>query len=307
MRAFQGKIGVNKEIRQSLNEQGGPDFWWLNNGVTVICSRVFSQGKQFNLDDVQIVNGLQTSYNIFQAGKENGIESISFSRLLLVRIIETEDGVAKDNIIRATNRQTAVSEASLKATDELQRQIERLFESRGLYYDRRKNYYRNEKKARGKIVSINALAQAVMAMGLSRPDDARARPSNVFREDEEYQKVFHERVPIEIYLWAAKTQREVNQFLQTPEANADRQERTNLRFYVSMLVAARRLGKRVRAPGELAKLVAGPPLGEGELQECLKVSREVMARLTEEEGDLPDRVAKGPRLGRQVLAAVGLQ
>ena len=64
VRDYQGDVEVNKEIRGSLEDQEGPEFWWLNNGVTVICSRASVVGKTFALDDVQVVNGLQTSHTV---------------------------------------------------------------------------------------------------------------------------------------------------------------------------------------------------------------------------------------------------
>jgi hypothetical protein len=59
-------VEINKEISESLADPAAPEFWWLNNGVTVICSRASPTGKTFLLDDVQIVNGLPTSVTIHQ-------------------------------------------------------------------------------------------------------------------------------------------------------------------------------------------------------------------------------------------------
>src|ERR1039458_5459460 len=61
VRDYEGAVEVNREIAGSLGDADGPEFWWLNNGVTIICSRASATGKTFSLDDVQIVNGLQTS------------------------------------------------------------------------------------------------------------------------------------------------------------------------------------------------------------------------------------------------------
>ena len=66
VRDYLGEVEVNREIQSSLANQDSPDFWWLNNGVTVICSRTSIVGKTYVLDDVEIVNGLQTSYSIFR-------------------------------------------------------------------------------------------------------------------------------------------------------------------------------------------------------------------------------------------------
>jgi hypothetical protein len=52
VRDYEGAIEVNREIVASLADSGAPEFWWLNNGVTVICSKASSTGKTFSLDDV---------------------------------------------------------------------------------------------------------------------------------------------------------------------------------------------------------------------------------------------------------------
>lgn len=100
--------------------------------------------------------------------------------------------------------------ASLRATDDVQRDIEAYFLGHEWYYDRRKNYYRNSGRSPERIVSIPLLAQAVMAMGLSRPDDSRARPSSLLKRDDDYRKIFSENVPVEIYLWLAQAQKAVD-------------------------------------------------------------------------------------------------
>ena len=307
VRDWQGDIEVNKEITSSLKSMEGPEFWWLNNGVTILCSEVTSQGKVFTLDDVQIVNGLQTSYSIHQVMKEKEVTGETIKGMVLVRIIKTNESEVRDRIIRATNRQTAVSAASLRATDELQRKIETFFYSRGLFYDRRKNYYRNAGKPRDKIVSISGLAQAVMAMGLSRPDSARARPSTLLKSDSDYDTVFDEGTPLAAYLWAAKAQRQVDTFMLGTEAETSTQERTNLKFYVGMLATAKLLGKKVRAPGELASLGdEDRGVDEADLGECLEVVRGAMKRLEGRSGEAADKIAKGPDLVGEVLRAVGI-
>ena len=230
VRDYQGNVEVNREIQSSLEDNESPDFWWLNNGVTIICSRASIQGKTFTLDDVQIVNGLQTSYTTFETLREVQRDAPVFERTLLVRILQTADPATRDRVIRATNRQTSVPEASLRATDVVQQRIEAFFASHDLYYDRRKNYYRNVGKPMDQIIGIPLLAQAVMAVGLSRPDDSRARPSSLLKFDRDYKTIFSTEIPLEVYLWAARAQKEVDAFLQTPEAGASIPERTNLRF-----------------------------------------------------------------------------
>ena len=86
VRDYEGDVEVNREIRESLQDPKSPEFWWLNNGVTVLCSTATISGRTFSLDDVQIVNGLQTSVTIFEHLRSAPAEDASRSRSILVQI-----------------------------------------------------------------------------------------------------------------------------------------------------------------------------------------------------------------------------
>jgi len=163
VRDWQGDVEVNEEIAETLEKQNDPlDFWWLNNGITILCSRASIASKIINMDDVQVVNGLQTTVTIHE--HLNAASSADDKRSLLVRIVETDNPEARDRIIKATNHQTAIPPASLKATDRIQRDIETFFKQNGWYYDRRKNYYKNMGMPVDRIIGIPYLAQAIMAI-----------------------------------------------------------------------------------------------------------------------------------------------
>jgi hypothetical protein len=183
---------VNREISASLADPNSPEFWWLNNGVTVICSTASSQGKVFALDDVQIVNGLQTSRAIYDTLHDAPANTPALSHHVLVRVIESQDSPTINKVIRATNRQTPVRVESLRATDDLQMLIERHLGDQGIFYDRRRNYYKNIGKPRSKILSVRALTQALLAVALGKPDEARARPGDYLKVDKNYELVFNE-------------------------------------------------------------------------------------------------------------------
>lgn len=235
------KASVNREIGESLADRDAPEFWWLNNGVTVICSAASSQGKTFALDDVQIVNGLQTSRTIYDSLHEAPSNDPALSRHVLVRIIESDDAKVINKVIRATNRQTPVKEESLRATDEVQLLIDRHMFDQGLYYDRRRNYYKNIGKPRAKIVSVKATTQAVLAIVLAKPDDARARPGDYLSDDVQYDSVFSANAKVEIYPWVIRAQRLVDSFLaQDPAITTS--EKNDSRFLVAADVVRKKLG-----------------------------------------------------------------
>ncbi|MFE3070569.1 AIPR family protein [Streptomyces sp. NPDC059247] len=254
VRDYQGNVEVNREITASLQKADAPEFWWLNNGITIVCSQATSVGKRLSLSDVQIVNGLQTSYTLHQTLRELYEAEPSapvFERLVQVRILVTADQAARDAVIRATNRQTSVPVASLRATDDIQRQIEAYFFEHDWFYDRRKNFYRNQGKPTDRIVSIPLLAQSVMAMALGQPDHARARPSSLLKSDTDYRKVFSEKTELPVYLWLARAQRKVDEFLQSTSEPVSRSEYTNLHFHLAMLGAVDLAGRAFNRPDTL--------------------------------------------------------
>lgn len=295
VRDYQGDVEVNREIRESLTDPSGPEFWWLNNGVTVVCSRASAVGKTYALDDVQVVNGLQTSYTVFNVLRDAAEEDPVLDRAVLVRILVTgDDSLTRDRVIRATNRQTSVPAASLRATDGIQRDIEAFFLGHGWYYDRRKNFYRNSGRSAERIVSIPLLAQAVMAMGLSRPDNSRARPSSLLKRDDDYQKIFSANLPLEVFLWLAQSQKAVDAFLLSEGAGVTAQERTNLRFHLAMVAAARLTGSKVRNLSQLRAIAqASQAITDADLAACLEVVRQKFAERERVTGDAADKIAKG--------------
>lgn len=290
VRDFQGDVEVNKAIATSLNDGTAPQFWWMNNGVTILASGVSTVGKRLYLGDPQIVNGLQTSIVIHETFPAE-LGSKSGGRVL-VRIIDESDSRTRDRIIRSTNSQTKVSTASLRATDELQRDIQAYFLHEDWYYDRRKNYWKNENKPAERIVQITYLAQAVLAICLRDPSSARARPSSLLKEDADYDRIFARDRSHEIYLWAAQTQKACDAFLRA-EGDVTQEELTNLKFHLSTLLVSEALGRRAdpQNPNDVADLV-GREFSHDEMRSALEKLRVSIKRYLKRTGLGMDRVAK---------------
>ena len=109
---------------------------------------------------------------------------------MLIRLLVPQNENSRDRIILATNNQTIIPAVALRSTDSIHRQIEIYFKARGLYYDRRKNYYKNIGKQAREIVSIGFLGQCLMSLFMGKPNYARARPSTVLSDDENYKKLY---------------------------------------------------------------------------------------------------------------------
>ena len=238
VRDYQGKTNVNNEIQETLENAGNEEFWWLNNGVTIVASSASAPGgKELIINNPEVVNGLQTSSEIYRYFNSMIGKASVEKRNILIRVIVPETEETRDKIIRATNSQTPIPKSSLRATDSIHRQIEDYLKPRGLYYDRRKNYYKNEGKKPKDIVSVSFLAQCLMSVLMQKPDFARARPSTLLEDDLAYNDLYHKNNDLNTYFIIAYVGRYVEILLKekghytTPEIN-------DIKFYVLYAVFA---------------------------------------------------------------------
>lgn len=285
VRDYQGSTEVNDAIQNSLKDPGKEDFWWLNNGVTIIASKASQSGKIVTVEDPQIVNGLQSSTEVYKyfSGRKNQDDE----RHILVRVVVPPASESRDRIIKATNSQTSIPVASLRATERIHRDIEDYFGPYGIFYDRRKNFYKNEGKPIDKIISIPQLAQAVMAIALQRPDDARARPSSLLKKDEDYSLVFNTKYSIEMYFFCASLMKRIENFLRSNVVKLDEKDRTNLRFYLGMYAACVLTQKAIPKTSDLTRQLLSLATDDL-LLDCLAQVRPVYESL-----GASDQVAKG--------------
>lgn len=288
VRDYQGRTQVNDQIQNTLQGEVSEDFWWLNNGVSIVAAKASQSGKTITVEDPQIVNGLQTSTEIFSYCKNCNTENEN--RMLLVRIVVPSEPESRDQIIKATNSQTSVVPASLRATDKIQRDIEEFLKPRGLYYDRRKNYYKNQGKPRSSIIGIPYLAQSVMSVVLGRPDTARARPSSLLKKDDDYVKIFSEKFPIELYYVCAESMRLVTEYFKVATPALTTAERTDLKFYVVMHVVRSLVGKKSPKPVDFANIIPSD-LTDQRIQSSLAIVKNWYVDL-----GATDKVAKGSSL-----------
>lgn len=301
VRDYQGDVEVNKGIRDTLTAQPATeDFWWLNNGITIVATRVQPGGhRELIIEDPYIVNGLQTSQEVFDYfhGKPSALANDD--RTALIRIIASTNSETQDSIIRATNSQTGMGPASLWATDPIHRDLEKLFPSAGLYYDRRKNYWRNRDIPLAKIVSIQDLAQSIISMILRAPDDARARPSKYFKQKNRplYQKVFASWYPIDLYTACAVTRKRAETYLRTVEP--DSHHRNNLLFYVLLVAGCLATRSAAPQPKTLAKKLTAKPVDDVLLKEAVDIVRPLYERFGAD-----DKAAKGSDLVKLVKAEI---
>jgi hypothetical protein len=157
-------------------------------------------------------------------------------------------------VVRATNSQNKMPAASLRATDPIHRQIEELFKQFDLYYDRRKGVYKDEGRQVSKIIAVNQVLQAVVAIMLQRPDDARARPGIYLVNDDKYEQVFGvDAYNLLIYLKCTKLMRRVDSYMSTRK-ELKKGDRRNIRYYVAAMLACNLTNVLPPDPSQIASM-----------------------------------------------------
>ena len=193
IRDYKGKSNVNKDIINTLEIKEDLQFWWLNNGITIIVEEIkeSSSAKKISIKNPQIVNGLQTSYSIFNYFHENNDKLEKENRSIFIKIIRIdpeEEGVELD-ITKATNRQNEIRDKDIRANDEVQKNIELYFKTKGKFYQRKDKYYTNRRMNKKDIVTLFDLAKYVYTIMFKDPVFTRNNPGKLLKDDK-YNEIF---------------------------------------------------------------------------------------------------------------------
>ena len=173
VRDFQGHNPVNNEIGQTLvDEQFKYNFPLLNNGVTIVARDLNRKGDIFTISDFQIVNGCQTTHIIFQ--NRSSIDAATF---IPVKLVATRDRQVIVDVIKATNRQTAVLPEALESLTPFHKELEDFYRIREstrnagdrVYYERRSKQYAYDNISPKNIVSLTGQIKSFIAMFLNEP------------------------------------------------------------------------------------------------------------------------------------------
>jgi hypothetical protein len=252
VRDFMGMNRVNEDIQATLRDATSPDFWLLNNGVTVLATSAAITGKSIRISDIQIVNGLQTTESIFRYLNSGSTQADQ--RCVLVKVIVTNNAVVRDAIIRATNNQTNVELSELHATDKIQRDIEDTLLRRGLHYERRKNYYANQGISNISIVSPLYLAAGYIALVRKAPSQATKLRSRFMRASESYRRVFDDSAPLEVWTVISQVLKRVDSCLEElrPKSGNSDSFLKKWRYILALLVCADHFRKFSFSSSELS-------------------------------------------------------
>ena len=184
VRRYLGLAGnrVNEAMAKTLREpKERPNFYFYNNGVTVICSQFSYNALQrenwrVRASDVQIVNGGQTAMTVRRLAGEPGLDIEAAEVLVRIYELPPNDTALVEAITVATNSQNPVELRDLKANNRRQTKLSISIEALGYAYRTK----REERSMAENEFTSAAVAEAVLATWRERPQQARFRAQQHF-------------------------------------------------------------------------------------------------------------------------------
>jgi hypothetical protein len=177
VRPFYGNRGkVNKDILATCTGDDAARFWFLNNGVTMVCDKfdlvADPDASKVKVTNAQIVNGCQTTVTLREAFEKG---DLSADVKVLLRLYSTDNPNLVDKITLTTNNQNRITDRDLRANDPVQRDIERIMlEKFGYYYERKNRQHRALRgENKKKVIPSPKAAQAYLAVVRGKPSNAR--------------------------------------------------------------------------------------------------------------------------------------
>lgn len=183
VRKYLGNLGtVNKDIRDTCSDEDTSHlFWFLNNGVTIVCDKVDPvtdpDNPHMKIENLQIVNGCQTSSSLAIAEKEGLLQE---NTNVILKIFETSDLTLVDKVVLTTNNQNKITNRNLRANDKIQRDFERAFNIHNYFYERKPRQFQD--KDASKIIPNEIAATSYLAIVLKRPSDSRSRMYKIWSD-----------------------------------------------------------------------------------------------------------------------------
>ena len=252
---------VNKEIYSTIIDKKTNEFALFNNGITMLSDttdfneRIGQKDKaQVLISNPQIINGGQTAFTLSRIYEEiqNGDvkPDIFENKEVLLKIITFGDDVGKDeskkkilieNISKATNRQSEVSDADRRSNDKIQVELQELiFDNYGYYYERKKGEFADGIKdkyiTRQQIIDRELFLRLAVACD-NKPSLARRSSSKFLFEEDRFTTHLNDISRTDEYMYAYK----VYQYISSVEKSTKRDK--NDEYGVSAYGQSLRYGK----------------------------------------------------------------
>lgn len=240
VRKYLGNLGtVNKDIKETCSDEDTSHlFWFLNNGVTIVCDKVDPvtdpDNPHLKIENLQIVNGCQTSSSLAIAEQEGLLQE---NTTVILKVFETSDLDLVDKVVLTTNNQNKITNRNLRANDKIQRDLERAFSIHNYFYERKPRQFQDADT--NKIIPNELAATAYLAIALKRPSDARSRKYKIWSDY--YDSIFKS-IHVEMFIVNHLIKQRVSKYINNSNLVTDENEikryiAKNGQFHISRMTS----------------------------------------------------------------------
>lgn len=192
LRYFIKSTNIDNKIEESILFDGG-DFWYLNNGIIIVCNDYKVVNNEVRLKEFSIVNGGQTSRMI---GTIPFDDDFYISCKIIKNVFETphDKNLFISKVAEASNTQKPIKAKDIIANRIQQRNLKSMMQENGVFLEIK----RGEKCNTATYVEPwqrtknNELAQDLYAFVYMEPGPARNNVSSMLSNEEKYNLIFVE-------------------------------------------------------------------------------------------------------------------
>ena len=198
VRNYIGSTPVNIDIKKTLDSDTERSYFpFLNNGLAIICDKIERhpvKDKEFTLTFPRIINGCQTTNELYKKYKESTDESGIDNIEIVAKIISTNDNVLKKMIIYAANNQNSIDK-DLQSLNEFHEKIETYFLGKEekdlhLYFERLRGQHANIVPPYSKV-NIETLARVFISVFFKKPHEMKSNAISVIEKFQKEGKIFN--------------------------------------------------------------------------------------------------------------------
>lgn len=246
VRLYQGDDNVvNQRIYNTLASQKREMFPFLNNGLTIIARELTNVADKFTISGYQVVNGGQTSNQIFRwsehlrKGADPEIEPNKLRSIWVpIKIISTRSPEVLSEVTIATNLQTSIAATDIQSSSQDAKDVEEYFSqsgAEGLRYERQSGLDSNRNDfPRLRVVSTLDLNRAVASCIFGESSRAIGSP-NEFSTEDSFLWGGH---PVAIYYFSAWIVYRIERYFARNNLDPEKRALKAAKYHVAMLVSA---------------------------------------------------------------------
>ncbi|MHC1738820.1 MAG: AIPR family protein [Ignavibacteriaceae bacterium] len=198
VRNYIGITPVNLDIKKTLDTYSKRSYFpFLNNGLAIICDKIERhpvKEKEFILTFPRIINGCQTTNELFKKYKDTSTENTIDDVEVVAKIISTNDNDLKKMIIYAANNQNSIDK-DLQSLNEYHQTTETYFLGKDeknfhLYFERLRGQHLNVIPPYSKV-NIETLAKVFISVFFKKPHEMKSNAPTIIEKYQKEGKIFN--------------------------------------------------------------------------------------------------------------------